>query len=160
MGKWRILGIIDECVNNETRILLQFWDFHGKNVDASWYLLEWVAWDSFDFEKASCVSGYLFHDPCAFYARLYCAPFWCDMCNSSTHNVSSCPYYAYCAHSDSSLPLTQSMRLEVGKSFGLGASFSMNNALCELEDTFDMEHNLVETPLEGVPRCIHARGIP
>jgi len=30
MGKWKILGIIDECVNNETGILLQFWDFHGK----------------------------------------------------------------------------------------------------------------------------------
>ena len=25
----------------------------------------------------------------------------------------------------------------------------MNNALCGLEDTFDMEHNLVDTPLEG-----------
>ena len=25
----------------------------------------------------------------------------------------------------------------------------MNNALCGLEDTFDMEYNLVDTPLEG-----------
>jgi len=32
MDKWEILGIIDEGVNNETRILLQFWDFHRKNV--------------------------------------------------------------------------------------------------------------------------------
>jgi len=30
--KWEILGTIDEGVNNETRILLQFWDFHGKSV--------------------------------------------------------------------------------------------------------------------------------
>ena len=52
-------------------------------------------------------------------------------------------------HSDSSLPLTQSMRLEVGESFGLGASFGLNNALCGLDDTFGMEHNLVNTPLEG-----------
>ena len=69
--------------------------------------------------------------------------------NSSVHSVSSCPYYAYCAHTDSSLPLTQSMGLEVGESFGLGASFGMNNALCGLEDTFDMDHNLVDTPLKG-----------
>jgi len=39
--------------------------------------------------------------------------------------------------------------LRWGEPFGLGASFGMNNALCELEDTFDMEHNLVGTPLEG-----------
>ena len=106
MGKWKILGIIDEGMNNETRILLQFGDFHGKNVDEAWCLLEWVAWDSFEFEKASCVYGNSFHDPCAFYARSYYAPFWCDMCNSFAHTVSSCPYYAYCAPSDSFLPLT------------------------------------------------------
>jgi len=41
------------------------------------------------------------------------------------------------------------MRLEVGEPFRLGASFGMNNALCGLEDTFDMEHNLVDTALEG-----------
>ena len=59
--------------------------------------------------------------------------------------VSSSPYYACYTHYDSSLPLTQSMRIEVGESFGLGASFGMNNALCGLEDTFDMEHNLFDT---------------
>ena len=32
VGKW-ILGLIDEGVNNETRIILQYWNFHGKNVD-------------------------------------------------------------------------------------------------------------------------------
>jgi len=37
----------------------------------------------------------------------------------------------------------------VGEPFGLCASFGTNNALCGLEDTFDMEHNLVDTPLEG-----------
>jgi len=33
VGKWKILGIIDEDVNNEIRILLQYWDFHSKNID-------------------------------------------------------------------------------------------------------------------------------
>ena len=47
VGKWKILGIVDEGVNSETRILLQFWDFHCKSVDEAWNLLEWVAWDSF-----------------------------------------------------------------------------------------------------------------
>ena len=136
-------------MNNETRILLQYWDFHGQNVNEAWCLLEWIAWDSFEFEKASCISGYLFHVPCAFYAKSYCAPLWCDMCNSSAHNVSSCPYYAYCTHFDLSLPLTQCMRLEVGERFGLGASFDMSNALCGLETPFEEVHNLVFTPLEG-----------
>ena len=37
----------------------------------------------------------------------------------------------------------------MGESFGLVAWFGMNNACCGLEDTFDMEHNLVDTPSEG-----------
>ena len=69
--------------------------------------LEWVAWDSFEFEKASRIYGYSFHVPCAFYDRSYYAPFWCDLCNSFDHNVSSYPYYACYAHPDSSLPLAQ-----------------------------------------------------
>ena len=36
VGKWEILGIVDEEVNSETRILLQFWDFHRLNVDDTW----------------------------------------------------------------------------------------------------------------------------
>jgi len=90
VGKWEILGIIDEGVNNETRILVEYWDFHGKTIDEAWSLLEWVAWDSFRFDKASRICGYFFPDPCAFYARSYYAPLWCDMCNTSAHNVSSC----------------------------------------------------------------------
>jgi len=38
-------------------------------------LLEWIAWDSFEVEKASRVSKYLFSDPRAFYARSYYALF-------------------------------------------------------------------------------------
>ena len=70
-----ILGIIDEGVNNETRILLQYWDFHGQNVNEAWSFLEWIAWDSFEFEKASRLYGYSFHNPCAIYARSYYASF-------------------------------------------------------------------------------------
>ena len=70
-----------------------------------WSLLLWVAWDSFEFEKASCVSGYSFHDPCAFYTKSYYAPLWYDLCNTTAHNVSSCPFYACYAHLDLSLPL-------------------------------------------------------
>ena len=99
VDKWEILGIVDEGVNSEIRILLQFWDFHGLNADDAWNLLVWVAWDSFEFEKACCVYRYSFSDPCAFYARSYYAPLWCDLCNTSTHNVSSCLYFACYAHS-------------------------------------------------------------
>jgi len=40
VGKWKILGIIDESINNETQVLLRYWDFHGQNVDEAWSLLE------------------------------------------------------------------------------------------------------------------------
>jgi len=106
-------------VNNETRMLLQYWDFHGKNVDEAWCLLEWVAWDSFDFDKASCVSRYSFPNPCAFYARSYSAPLWCDLCNSSHHTFSSCPYYACYAHPNSSLLLAQCMGFKGVNLFGM-----------------------------------------
>ena len=43
MGKWEILGIVDKGVNSEVHIPLEYWGFHGKNVDAVWYLLEWIA---------------------------------------------------------------------------------------------------------------------
>jgi len=98
---------------------------------------------------ACYVYRYSFPDPCAFYARSYYAPLWCDLCNTSAHNVSSCPYFACYAHSDSSLLLTQCTGLEVGESFGLGVSFNMDNALCGLGDTIEEVHNLVDTPLEG-----------
>jgi len=106
VGKWKILGIVDEGVNSESRILLEFWDFYRKNVNKAWNLLEWVAWDSVEFDKASRIYRYSFSDPCAFYARSYYAPLWCDLCNISAHNVSSGPYYVCYTHSDSSLPLT------------------------------------------------------
>jgi len=135
-------------------------DFHGKNTDEAWSLLEWVARDSFEFDNASRVYGYSFPDPCAFYAKSYYAPLWCDMCNSSAHNVSSCPYDACYTHFDSSLPLTQSMGLEVDEPFGLGSGFGMDNACCGLETLFDEMHNLVDTPLEGCNDMFMHEGSP
>jgi len=160
VGKWEILGIVDEGVNSKTRILLQFWDFHRLNVDDAWSLLVRVVWDSFEFEKACYVYGYSFPDQCAFYARSYYAPVWCDLCNKSAHNVSSYPYYACYAHFDSSVPLTRYTRLEVGEHFGLDASFGMNNKCCGFEDTLDREHNLVDTPLEGCREVFVHNGSP
>jgi len=55
-------------VNNETRILLQYLDFHDKNIDD---LLELVAWYLFEFDKASRIYRYFFPDPWAFYAKSY-----------------------------------------------------------------------------------------
>jgi len=44
-------------VNRETRALSDYWGFLVKNVNEPLYLLEWIAWDSFEFENASLVSG-------------------------------------------------------------------------------------------------------
>jgi len=57
-GKY--LDIVDEGVKSETQILLQYFGFHDLNVDDAWNLLLWVAWDSFEFEKACCVYRYYF----------------------------------------------------------------------------------------------------
>jgi len=160
VGKWEFLGIVDEGVNSKTRILLQYSDFHGQNVNEAWSLLEWIAWDSFEFEKASCIYGYSFHGPCVFYARLYYAPFWCDLCNSSDHNTISCPYYACYVHPDSSLPLAQCTGLKVGEPFGLVAKFGMNNACCGLKTPFVELHHLVDTPLEGCRDMFVHEGSP
>jgi len=75
-------------VNSKTHTLLGYWDFYGKNVDDAWYLLKWIAWDSFEFEKASCV------------CKSYYAPFWCDLCNSSDRATNLSFYYACYDQSD------------------------------------------------------------
>ena len=72
-------------MNSKTCILLEFWGFHAKNVEEAYYLLEWIVWDSFEFEKASRISRYSFPDACTNYSRSYYAHFWCDFCNSSDH---------------------------------------------------------------------------
>jgi len=57
------LDIVYEDVNSDTRILLKHWAILGKNVNESWYLLKWIAWDSFEFENTSLISRYLFPNP-------------------------------------------------------------------------------------------------
>ena len=51
VGKWEILGIIDEGVNRKTRILLQYWDLHEKSVEEAWCLLEWIALNSLSLRR-------------------------------------------------------------------------------------------------------------
>ena len=111
-------------------------------------------------KKATRFYGNSFHDPCAFYARLYYAPFWCNLCHSSDRNISSCPYYGSYAHLESSLPLTQCTGFKVGEPFGLVARFVMNNAYCGLETPFEELHHLVETPLEGCRDMFVHEGSP
>jgi len=50
---------------------------------------------------------------------------------------------------DSSFPLPQCMRLEMGEPFGVVASFSVVGACFESEDTLDKVHDLAKTPLEA-----------
>ena len=118
----------------------------------------------FEFEKASRVLEYSILDRYAFYARLYYAPFWCDMCNSSNHNANSYPYYVCCAQHDfasprfntnvvltlpdSSLPLAQCMGFKVGKPFGYVARLNGASACLEFEGIFNKVHDLAWTPLE------------
>ena len=88
-------------------------------------MLERIDWDSFEFKKASSVFLYSFPNPCAFYVKSHYAPFWCDLCGSSNHNIVSCPFYACYTQSDSSFPLAQCTGLEGGEPFGLIAKFDV-----------------------------------
>jgi len=128
-------------------------------------LLEWVARDSYEFKKASCVSKYSFSNPYAFCFRSYYAPFWCDFCNFFDHDINSCPYYAcytppyltspwdntdvVLSLHDSSFPLAQCMELEMGKPYRIVARFDVGDACFKSEDILDEVHDLDETPLEG-----------
>jgi len=98
-----------------------------------WCLLEWIVWDSFEFEKASHISRYSFPNPSEVYARSYYTPFWCDMCNSSYHNITSCPFYTCYALTYSSFSLAQYTRFKVGEPFGF--RFAVDDACCEPRDT-------------------------
>ena len=82
------------------------------------------------------------------------------MCNTSSHNVSTCPYYVFYAYSDLPLPLAQCTGLEAGESFGYGASFGMTDTFYELEETLVREHDLVNTPLEGCHDSYAHEGSP
>ena len=139
-------------------------------------MLEWIAWDSFEFEKASRVSRYSFLDPYAFYSRSYYAPFWYDLCNSSDYAINSCPYYAcyaqpdFVSHKDntdvvinlpdSSFPLAQCTWLEINKPFRVIARFNVVCACFKSKDTLDEVHDLVRTPLKGSRDMVTHKAIP
>ena len=128
-------------------------------------MIDWIAWDSLEFKKASHVFGDSFSDPYAWYARLYYAPFWCDMRNSSDENANSCPYYAcYAQHDfasprantdvvltlpDSSFPLAQCTGFEVDEPFQYVTRLSRASACLDSKGTFDRVHDLARTPSEG-----------
>jgi len=165
LTKWEILDIIDEGVNSETRISLGYWDFHGKTVEDACYLLEWIAWDSFEFEKASHACRYSVSIPCTFYCRSYYALFWCDLYSSSDHATNSCSYYACCTQpyfaslidnteivptlNGLSFPLASCMGLGEGDPFGFDARPDVADACFNWEDILDEVHDLDKTPLEG-----------
>jgi len=90
--------------------------------------------------------------------------FWYDLCNSSNHTTSSCPYYACYAQPDfvspwdntdvilclpdSSFPLALCMGLEPCDPFGFDSRIDFADTCFESEDIFDKVHDLLETPLE------------
>ena len=50
---------------------------------------------------------------------------------------------------DSSFPLAQCTRLKASEPFRFVTKFVVDQTCCELEDTFDTMHDLVEIPFEG-----------
>jgi len=74
-------------VNYATRTLLEQCDFCAKIVDEACDFLDWLAWDTYEFET-SCFDSYI-PSPCI----PTCAPILCDICHCSDHDNTSCPYY-------------------------------------------------------------------
>jgi len=116
LTKWEILDIITEGVNSETGTPLGYWDFHGKSLKDACYLLEWIAWDSFEFEKASLICRYSISIHCTFYYRSYYAPFWCNLCSYSDHATNSCPHYVCYTQPYFASPTTKTQPIPEGKS--------------------------------------------
>ena len=81
------------------------------------------------------------------------------MCHSFDHDTILCPYYACYAHPNSSFPLAQCTGLEVGGPFGLIAKFDVGDSYCALEETLDVVHNLLNTPLGGVVMIVCMRSL-
>ena len=74
-------------MNHETRALLEQWDFCAKSVDEACAILDWLAWDTYEFET-SCSDSYI-PPPCIPAP----VPPMCAICHCSDHASSSCPYY-------------------------------------------------------------------
>ena len=81
------MHVVDEGVNCETRTLFEYWDFYAKNVDEAWNFLDWLAWNTYEFET-SCFDSYI-PPPCI----LDLAHSLCETCYCSNHDSTSCLYY-------------------------------------------------------------------
>ena len=146
------LDIVDESMNSKTRILLEYQGFLGDNVEEAWYLLQWIAWDSFEFEKGSRVFIYSFPYPSTFYSRSYYAPFAVICIVLLNMKLICVLYYACYTQPSFVLPwdtLDQCTGLEVDEPFRIVAKFSIADASFETEDTFDKVHDPIGTPSEG-----------
>ena len=87
LEKWELLDTVYEGLNYETRALLEQWDFCSKSVDEACDFLDWLAWDTYEFET-SCSNFYI-PPPCI----PTHAPTLCEICHCSDHDNTSCPYY-------------------------------------------------------------------
>jgi len=74
-------------VNRETCALLEQWNVCGKSVDEACAFLDWLGWDTYEFET-SCSDSYI-PSPCI---PTY-APPMCEICHCSDHDSTFRPYY-------------------------------------------------------------------
>ena len=87
LEKWELLDTVFRGVNHETRALLEPWDFCAKTIDEAFDFLDWLAWDTYEFET-SCFDSYI-PSPCI----PDLAPSLCETCHCFDHDSTSCPYY-------------------------------------------------------------------
>jgi len=86
LEKWELLDTVYKGVNYETRALLKQWDFCAKSADEACVFLEWLAWDTHEFETSR--SDFYIPPPCIPTS----IPPMCDICNCSDHESICCPY--------------------------------------------------------------------
>ena len=58
LEKWELLDTVHEGVSSEAHALLEHCDFYVKNVDEACDFLDWLAWDTYEFET-SCPNSYI-----------------------------------------------------------------------------------------------------
>jgi len=87
LDKYELLDTVYVGVKCETHALLEYWDFRAKNVDEACDFLDWLAWDTYEFETSH--SNSYIPSPCI---PTYAPPV-CIICHCSYHDSPSCPYY-------------------------------------------------------------------
>ena len=73
LEKWELLDTVYLGVNFETRALLEQWDFYAKTADEACDFLDWLAWDTHEFET-SCLDSYI-PPPASLFVPLLCVIF-------------------------------------------------------------------------------------